>query len=200
MVVQEPLGQGELAVAEQLRATASCYPRRWDIAQLLDAVGLGGKQAVRISTLSGGQRRRLDVALGIVGRPDLLLLDEPTTGLDPEARREVWRLVRLLAGQGTTILLTTHYLEEAERLAQRVAVMVGGRIVALDTPAALGGPARSTATVRWSERGERRSQVTRAPARLVAELARRQGGDVPDLTVTRPTLEDVYLHLIGAPL
>ena len=160
--------------------------------------GLDDKRRTRARHLSGGQRRRLDVALGILGRPDLLFLDEPTTGFDPEARREFWDLIDSLADGGTTIILTTHYLDEAEHLADRVAVINDGRIVAVDTPQRLGGRADREAAVGWTENDERRSTVTAEPTRIVQELAARFPGEIPGLSITRPTLEDVYLQLIGA--
>ena len=127
---------------------------------MLASVGLDDKADTRIVGLSGGQRRRLDVALGIVGRPELLFLDEPTTGFDPQARRDFWDLIRALAAEGTTILLTTHYLDEAENLADRVGVIAAGRLLALDTPEALGGRSAEEATVSWEEDGIRRSLTT----------------------------------------
>jgi ABC-2 type transport system ATP-binding protein len=170
---------------------------------VLDLVGLTGKAGSRISRLSGGQVRRLDVALGIVGQPELMFLDEPTTGFDPEARRQFWELIRRLREHGTTILLTTHYLDEAEELADRIAVIAAGRIVASGDPASLGGRALAAARVGWDEGDPggnpavRRVTETTEPTRLVAELAQRFDGEVPGLTVTRPTLEDIYLDLIG---
>jgi ABC-2 type transport system ATP-binding protein len=175
---------------------ARYYPDPRDPQEVIAAVGLQDKRKARTRSLSGGQRRRLDVALGIVGRPELLFLDEPTTGFDPQARRSFWDLVRDLRGDGTTILLTTHYLDEAEQLADRVAVINAGRILALDTPAQLGGRAAHEARVRWLEGDAEREQVTQTPTRVVAELAARFGGEVPGLSVTRPSLEDVYLSMI----
>jgi ABC-2 type transport system ATP-binding protein len=138
------------------------------------------------------------VALGILGRPELLFLDEPTTGFDPMARRLFWELVEGLAREGTTILLTTHYLEEAERLAGRVGVIAAGRIIEVAAPAALGGRQTAEATVAWTEPdGARRSVRTAEPTRTVAELAERFGGEVPGLAVTRPTLEETYLAMVG---
>jgi ABC-2 type transport system ATP-binding protein len=134
----------------------------------------------------------------VIGRPQLLFLDEPTTGFDPEARRQFWGLVRRLADEGTTVLLTTHYLEEAEALADRVAVIARGSVVAEGLPSALGGRDHAEAIVRWREDGDRRELRTPTPTKAVAELAARLGGEVPELTVARPTLEDVYLQLIGA--
>jgi len=140
----------------------------------------------------------VDVALGVIGRPELLFLDEPTTGFDPQARRDFWELIRALAAEGTTIVLTTHYLDEAEALADRLAVIANGRIVAEGTPATLGGRDSYRATVRWQEAGIACEEHTFTPTALVAELAARCGGEVPGLVVARPSLEDVYLELIAA--
>ncbi|MCO1657260.1 ABC transporter ATP-binding protein [Pseudonocardia humida] len=186
----------DLTPAEAVRHFAGYYPDPRDPDDVLELVGLGGVRQL-VGQLSGGQRRRVDVALGIVGRPELLFLDEPTTGFDPQARRDFWQLVRALAAEGTTILLTTHYLEEAEVLADRLAVITGGRIVADATPATLGGRRHRPATVDWLEGGAPRSESTDAPAALVARLAARFGGEVPGLAVRRPSLEDVYLELLA---
>jgi ABC-2 type transport system ATP-binding protein len=188
----------ELSVEEVVRHFARYYPRPRDPSALIELVGLQEKRSARVRQLSGGQRRRLDVALGVVGNPELLFLDEPTTGFDPEARRNFWGLVRNLAEAGTTVLLTTHYLEEAEALADRLAVIVGGRIAATGTPATLGDRSSSSATVAWHDADGPRTVRTDQPTQVVTELAGRFGGEVPGLTVSRPTLEDVYLALIGA--
>ena len=188
----------ELTVREMVRHFAGFYPQPRDPEEVIELVGLPAKARSRIHQLSGGQVRRLDVALGIIGRPELLFLDEPTTGFDPEARRNFWDLIRALQTGGTTILLTTHYLDEAEALADRVAVISGGQIVETGTPANLGGRAMAEATVRWQDSGGPHQAQTDAPTLLVRDLAERYGGEVPGLTVTRPTLEDVYLKLIGA--
>jgi len=197
IVLQTSGGLDLLTPREVLSSTARAYrtPRRVD--EVLDAVGLAEKADDRVVGLSGGQRRRLDVGLGIVGDPELLFLDEPTTGFDPQARREFWELIRSLATGGTTILLTTHYLDEAEHLADRVGVIAGGRLLALDTPANLGGRRREQATVTWEEEGARRSIRTDSPTAEVARLAARFPAEVPELTVTRPSLEDTYLGLIS---
>jgi ABC-2 type transport system ATP-binding protein len=197
IVSQEATDARELTVREVVTHFAGYYPHARRPQEVLELVGLAEHASRRVRVLSGGQRRRLDVAVGIVGRPRLLFLDEPTTGFDPQARRQFWDLIRTLATDGTTILLTTHYLQEAETLADRVAVIAAGQVVAEGTPEALGGAARETATIGWLEHGERREIRTTAPVAAVAQLATRFGGDVPDLTVTRPTLEDIYLHLIG---
>jgi ABC-2 type transport system ATP-binding protein len=186
----------ELTVLEIVRHFATFYPRPRPPGEVLELVGLREKARSPIGKLSGGQIRRLDVALGIVGQPDLLFLDEPTTGFDPEARRQFWELIRRLREDGTTILLTTHYLDEAEELADRIAVIAAGRIVASGDPATLGGRDTVAARVSWEGPDGRTIEETTAPTRLVAELADRFGGEVPGLTVTRPTLEDIYLGLI----
>jgi len=188
----------ELTVAEVVGHFSRYYADGDDPEAVIRRVGLGEKRKARASTLSGGQRRRLDVALGIVGRPELLFLDEPTTGFDPEARREFWGLVRSLAKGGTTIVLTTHYLDEAEALADRVGVIARGKIVEIATPATLGGRDKQAAIVRWMEAGAPQVAHTAEPTRLVTELATRFGGEIPGLNVGRPSLEDVYLAMIGA--
>jgi ABC-2 type transport system ATP-binding protein len=190
-------GGGELTVREMITHFARYYPRSRDPDEVIAAVGLADQAQTRLRKLSGGQRRRVDVALGIVGRPELLFLDEPTTGFDPAARRAFWELIAGLSGTGTTILLTTHYLDEAEALADRVGVLAAGRLVALGTPAELGGRSVAEATVSWLDGDQPRHERSGTPTRLVAELAARCGGEVPGLTVTRPSLEDTYLELIG---
>ncbi|MGL4744538.1 MAG: ABC transporter ATP-binding protein [Dermatophilaceae bacterium] len=197
IVLQGSGGLDLLTPREALASTARCYRRARPIDEVLDAVGLTDKADDRIVGLSGGQRRRLDVALGIVGRPDLLFLDEPTTGFDPQARRDFWGLIRRLSDDGTTVLLTTHYLDEAEQLADRVGVIAAGRLLALDTPAGLRGGS-DEATLTWQEGDEPRSTRTATPTADVVRLAARfPGGEVPGLTVTRPSLEDTYLALIA---
>ncbi|MGK5440988.1 ABC transporter ATP-binding protein [Micromonospora sp. URMC 105] len=188
----------ELTVGEVVRHFSGFYPDADDPDKVVERVGLGAKARARTHTLSGGQKRRLDVALGIIGRPELLFLDEPTTGFDPEARREFWELIRDLAAAGTTIVLTTHYLDEAESLADRVGVIAGGRLVEVAPPNRLGNRQESLTTVSWrTPDGTPQTAQSATPTALVAELAARFGGEVPGLTVTRPTLEDVYLRMIG---
>ncbi|MGN9812528.1 ABC transporter ATP-binding protein [Micromonospora sp. BQ11] len=194
IVLQDCADLGELTVRETVHHFARYFPRPRDPEEVIALVGLADKAGTRIRALSGGQRRRLDVAVGVIGRPRLLFLDEPTTGFDPQARRLFWSLIRSLVGRhGTTVLLTTHYLDEAEALADRLVVIAGGRVVAEGAPATLGGRAAVRTTVRWAD-GQ---QDTEDPAALVADLARRYAGTVPGLTVSRPSLEDVYLDLIG---
>ena len=197
IVAQTSKESPELTVRELVRHFASYYPTPRDPDEVITSVGLDEKRDARSSKLSGGQRRRLDVALGVIGDPELLFLDEPTTGFDPEARRQFWNLVRELRAGGTTILLTTHYLDEAEELADRVGVIAHGRLVALDTPAKLGGRSAHIARVTWDEDGTTREERTVTPTRMVTELADRLGGEIPGLQIRRPTLEDTYLELIG---
>jgi ABC-2 type transport system ATP-binding protein len=195
IVLQSATDAANLTVREVVRHYTGYYANPRDPEAVIELVGLTEKAKARAGTLSGGQRRRLDVALGIIGRPELVFLDEPTTGFDPEARRRFWDLVRLLAAEGTTILLTTHYLDEAEALADRVAVLAGGQVVAQGTPQTLGGRAHADATVRWlSDRGYTEIR-TAEPTKTIAELSRH--GELAELTVTRPSLEDVYLELIA---
>ncbi|GGN60589.1 ABC transporter [Actinoplanes lobatus] len=197
IVLQDADDAADLTVHEMVRHVAGFYPDPRKPGEVIELVGLQDKRNSRIRTLSGGQRRRVDVALGIVGGPELLFLDEPTTGFDPEARRQFWDLIRTLAGDGTTIVLTTHYLDEAEALADRLAVMSAGRIVAEGTPATLGGRAAAQARVSWREDGTARTEQVADPSDLIRHLVA-SGADLSTLTITRPTLEDTYLSLIGA--
>ncbi|WP_405538652.1 ABC transporter ATP-binding protein [Streptomyces sp. NBC_00075] len=198
IVWQDESAPAELTVRETVRHFARYYPAPRDPEQVIGLVGLEQKAGSRIKELSGGQRRRLDVALGVIGGPELLLLDEPTTGFDPAARRQFWDLIRTLADEGTTILLTTHYLEEAEALADRLAIVSAGRVVAQGEPAALRERHGTEATVQWTETdGTPRVTHTKTPTRTVTELTHRFDGEIPGLRVSRPTLEDVYLRLTG---
>jgi ABC-2 type transport system ATP-binding protein len=199
IVLQKVNDLTDLTVRESVHSVAAYYPAPRDPDEVITLVGLDEKRSARGIQLSGGQRRRLDVALGIVGAPELLFLDEPTTGFDPEARRQFWELITDLAHQGTTILLTTHYLDEAEQLAHRVGVINAGRIVEIGPPDSLGGRATAAATVRWMGAHGVRSVQTDRPTQLITELAGRFGGEVPELVVERPSLEDVYLRMIGHP-
>ncbi|MFG3147430.1 ABC transporter ATP-binding protein [Streptomyces sp. NPDC048243] len=198
IVWQDESAPAELTVSETVRHFARYYPNPRDPEEVIGLVGLEQKAGSRIKSLSGGQRRRLDVALGVIGGPELLLLDEPTTGFDPAARRQFWELIRGLADEGTTILLTTHYLEEAEALADRLAVVARGRVVAEGEPDALRERFGTEATVAWTETdGTARSERTDKPTRTVSELVHRFDGEIPGLRISRPTLEDVYLRLTG---
>ena len=187
----------ELSVREMLDHFAGYHATPRPTAELVAAVGLEEKATTRVGRLSGGQRRRLAVALGVQGRPELVFLDEPTTGMDPVARRQFWELIRGLRADGTTVLLTTHYLDEAAELADRVGVVAAGRLVEVAPPGELGADLRRQATVRWTEDGAVREVRTESPGSLLRDLLAGPG-DVPGLTVTRPSLEDVYLRLVGA--
>ncbi len=197
IVLQSSGESGNVTVGEQLRHFAALYPNPRDVDEVIAAVGLESKEGVLIRKLSGGQRRRVDVAVGIVGAPELLFLDEPTTGFDPEARRSFWQLIRTLQSEGTSILLTTHYLDEAAQLGDRAGVIAGGRMVDLAPIDEIGGRDSRVPLVRWWEGGERREQRTDAPAAVVTQLVARLGAEPEGLEVIRPSLEDVYLDLVG---
>ncbi|MGO2110517.1 MAG: ABC transporter ATP-binding protein [Pseudoclavibacter sp.] len=181
---------------------AGLYANPRDVDDVLESVGLTEKARTSVRKLSGGQQRRVDVALGIIGRPEVLFLDEPTTGFDPVARRQFWTLIERLRDEGTTILLTTHYLDEAEHLSDRVGVIARGSLIDIAPVDELGGPDARTPIVRWTGAdGRRLEERTEAPTALVARLAADAGGggsvaEVPGLVVHRPSLEDVYLELI----
>ncbi|WP_456074180.1 ABC transporter ATP-binding protein [Kribbella turkmenica] len=199
IVAQTSRDEAELSVAELVHHFAGYYPNPRDPDEVIASVGLTEKRRTRTRKLSGGQRRRLDVALGMVGNPELLFLDEPTTGFDPEARRQFWTLIENLRTAGTTILVTTHYLDEAEHLADRVGVIADGRMVEVATPEALGGRGARTARVSWLSADGMREIRTDEPTAEVARLMAQYGGsEVPELEVRRPSLEDIYLELIGA--
>ena len=178
---------------------AGFYPRPRDVEEVIDLAGLRESEHVRARKLSGGQARRLDFALALVGDPELIFLDEPTTGFDPAARRAAWDTIRVLADLGKTVLLTTHYLDEAQALCDRVAIVKDGRILAVGAPAQLGVGASSRYRVAWrDESGELVCRETDDPTALLHQLtsaALARGTGLADLSVTRPTLEDVYLEL-----
>ena len=210
----------EVTVAEALDTFGAAYRCPRDRDEVIELVGLTGRADARLKTLSGGQQRRIDMALGLIGDPDLLFLDEPTTGFDPEARRAAWEMIRGLRSLGRTIILTTHYMEEAEYLADRVAVMLDGLIVACAPPSQLLGAEKSTSTVRFrlpagvgpaelpvpaAAAGDPDEDVvvlsTDRPTALLAELtgwAVERRIELADLAVSPPSLEDAYLHLIGS--
>lgn len=197
IVLQSSGESGNVTVLEQLTHFAGYYPNPRNVAEVIDAVGLDGKAKTRIAKLSGGQRRRVDVALGIIGRPRLLFLDEPTTGFDPEARRQFWELINQLKAEGTTILLTTHYLDEAATLADRAGVIVGGKLVDIGPIDDIGGHDARVPLVRWRQDGVVREERTAEPTALAARLYAEAGGEVPGLEITRPSLEDIYLDMVG---
>ena len=186
-----------LTVRESLAVFAGYYRGPRDPGEVIEIVGLTDKRDARVRTLSGGQKRRLDLGLALVGDPELIFLDEPTTGFDPGARRSAWETIRNLRSLGKTILLTTHYLDEAEQLADRVAVLRDGIIVREGTPAELTGGANET-EIRYRRNGEAVTERTVEPTRRLHELteaALADGGELEGLEVRRPTLEDVYLEL-----
>lgn len=195
IVSQQSSDFAELTVLEAVSTVAGYFPAPRRPADVIEAVGLGGQRGSRCERLSGGQRRRLDVALGIVGRPELLYLDEPTTGFDAQARRTFWTLIEQLNSAGTTILLTTHYLDEAERLAHRVGVLAAGRLLDVGAPAVIGGRGEAAARVRWIGADGPREVRTTTPTELISTLAR-EYGEVPGLVVERPSLADVYVRMI----
>ena len=197
IVLQTASDAGSFKVREIVKHFSAFYANPRDVDQVIEAVGLTAKRNSLVLELSGGQRRRLDVALGIIGNPELLFLDEPTTGFDPEARRAFWSLIRDLKASGTTILLTTHYLDEAEELADRVAVIAAGRIIEVSTPALLGGRSTAKATITWLGKSGLESEESDNPTAIVTKLAGQFGGEIPELAITRPSLEDIYLKMIG---
>jgi ABC-2 type transport system ATP-binding protein len=214
IVLQGAVVEPYLKVREVLERNAGYYPKPRTVDDVLELVGLVDKADARAKTLSGGQQRRLDVALGIIGNPELLFLDEPTTGFDPSARRGAWELVDRLRGEGTTIILTTHYMDEAQQLSDRVVVMNRGEIVASGTPETIGGRAQAAVRIRFGLPPDARAaEVPIAASRdshgvfaletsdevrvlhVLTSWALEHGVDLVGLTVDRPSLEDVYLEL-----
>ena len=214
VVLQELAVEPFYSVRQVLSRNAGYYPSPRPVEEVIDLVGLTEKSDARVKTLSGGQQRRLDVGLGIVGNPELLFLDEPTTGLDPSGRRATWELIRKLATEGTTVLLTTHYMDEVEALADRVAVLAKANIVATGTPSSLGGRDSGMVTIRFGlPDGVDVGELPVAPGTVVEGIveirtedelpvvhalsgwALERGVRLPGLSVARVTLEDVYLRL-----
>jgi len=216
IVLQETAVEDSLTVSEAIDTYGVMYPNRRDTTELIEIVGLDEKRDARIKSLSGGQRRRLELALGIVGDPDLVFMDEPTTGFDPSARRQAWSIVENLTSLGKTILLTTHYMDEAQFLADRVAVMAGGLIVAEGTPESLGGRETAATVIAFNLDGHslegfptsdvdvaengRITLRSATPTQTVHDItgwAVGRGIELLDLSISRPSLEDVYLELTG---
>jgi ABC-2 type transport system ATP-binding protein len=197
VVLQSSAMYETLSAAEMLKLFAGYYRESRPVDEVIALVGLQEKRDERVRRLSGGQRRRLDLALALIGDPELIFLDEPTTGFDPRARRQAWETIRGLRGLGKTILLTTHYLDEAEQLADRVAVLAHGQIVASGTPAELTGAVRAT-EIRYRENGREVVLETDEPTRALHELTARAlaaNTELEGLEVRRPSLEEVYLSL-----
>ena len=217
IVLQEAGFDEDFTPRELVTLYSRMYPRRLGVDDVIELTGLSDKRNAKVSTLSGGQRRRLDLALGLVGDPDLLFLDEPTTGFDPSARRKAWELIDSLRAMGKTVLLTTHYMDEAQHLADRVAVIVHGKLIALGTPAelqqrehgsvvafrlpeGLEPPALPGLGGELDHDGQDWELETDHPTHALSTLtnwAEQQGIEFPSLTVTRPSLEDTYLELVG---
>jgi ABC-2 type transport system ATP-binding protein len=215
IVLQSTAVEQELSVAEALDVYGAMYQQRRPTDELVEIVGLTGKRGARVKTLSGGQRRRLELALGLVGDPELLFLDEPTTGFDPSARRQAWSVIDNLRSLGTTILLTTHYMDEAQHLSDRLAVIASGKIVAEGTPQTIGGRSEGASIVRFHRGGLDLTSMpapdatlvggdvevrTHEPTKTLHTLtgwALDQGAELTGLVVERPSLEDVYLQLAG---
>jgi len=197
IVLQSASDAADLSVIETVSHFANYYENPKDIDQVISDVGLTEKIDSKVHQLSGGQRRRLDVALGIIGSPELLFLDEPTTGFDPEARRSFWELIRTLKSEGTTILLTTHYLDEAQELADRVGVINNGKLIEIAPPSTLGGRNTAPAKVTWVENGMSKEILTNNPTEEVIKLNQHFNGQIPELQVLRPNLEEIYLRMIG---
>ncbi|MGH3152916.1 MAG: ABC transporter ATP-binding protein [Streptosporangiaceae bacterium] len=217
LVLQELAVEPYLTVRESISRNAGYYPNPRDVGEVIGLVGLTGKEKSKVKSLSGGQKRRLDLALGIIGNTRVLFLDEPTTGFDPSARRSAWEVIRGLSGLGTTILLTTHYMDEAQELADRVAVISGGKILEEGTPATLGGRDVARARISFTlpygysaadlpvqaAGGENGRLLVEAdePTEVLHRLtgwALDHGTTLPGLTVDRPSLEDIYLSLTAA--
>ncbi len=197
VVLQSSSLYPNLTVRESLRTFGGYYERSRNVNEVVEIVGLGEKADARVRTLSGGQKRRLDLGLALVGDPELIFLDEPTTGFDPGARRAAWETIRNLRSLGKTILLTTHYLDEAEQLADRVAVLRAGEIVREGKPSDLTAASAET-EIRFSRNGEVVVERTKEPTQRLHELIHEAGGaELEALEVRRPTLEDVYLELTG---
>ncbi len=199
IVFQSSAMYPNLTVAEHIRLFAGYYRAPREVGQVIELIGLGEKRDAKVKTLSGGQRRRLDLGLGLIGDPEILFLDEPTTGFDPAARRAAWETIRSLRELGKTVLLTTHYLDEAEQLADRVAVLHDGRVAAIGRPAELAGDSAET-EIRYRRDGAEVVVTTREPTRLLHDLtgeALDAGAELEDLSVRRPTLEEIYLSLTG---
>jgi ABC-2 type transport system ATP-binding protein len=219
MVLQESQPDPSLTVAETVQLYAGLYFTPRSVPETIDLVGLKGHERDRVGRLSGGQRRRVDVAVGLIGDPDLIFLDEPTTGFDPAARRDAWNMIEGLKELGKTVFLTTHYMDEAQRLSDHVAILRSGELVAYDTPAALGGDERRATVVRFrlpqgvsaeeigsaveestDVSGSQVSFTTREAQRSLSKLlafADQRGLELADLEVRRPSLEDVFLEVTG---
>ena len=198
IVLQSSGESGNVTVREQLTHFAALYPNPRDVEATIAAVGLTAQAKTRIKALSGGQRRRVDVALGVIGRPELLFLDEPTTGFDPEARREFWDLILGLKNEGTTIILTTHYLDEAAQLGDRAGIIAAGKLLTIGRIHEIGGAEARIPIVKWHNANGLQEHRTPQPAEFVAHLFAQVGAEPEGLEIIRPSLEDIYLSLVAA--
>lgn len=197
-IVQQAAGDlGRLSVRSIVSHFASLYPNPREVDEVIAAVGLEEKASDPVRKLSGGQQHRVDVALGLIGNPEVLFLDEPTTGFDPEVRRAFWEVIRGLQKEGMTIMLTTHYLDEAEELGHRAGVIVDGKLVSLGKVAEIGGPDSRRPQVSWFEAGQKHSERTDNPAWFIGELSARLGAEPERLEVKAPGLEQIYLELLS---
>lgn len=218
VVLQNTAVFDELSVQEVVEEFSRFYPQPLDVGRVIGLVGLDEKRRARCGKLSGGQKRRVDLALGLIGNPELIFLDEPTTGLDPQGRRQLWDVVREFTALGKTVVLTTHYLDEAEALADRVGVIIAGKLAALGTPREIGGRQQGLAHVSFEATGALATSplppglvattipqlitiATRTPTAAVAALSAWAKGlgfdELPGLVITRPSLEDIYLQMVG---
>jgi ABC-2 type transport system ATP-binding protein len=195
IVLQQGGDLGKLTVREIITHFALMYPNPRNVDEVIDAVNLSEKANQPIRKLSGGQQHRVDVALGIIGNPEVLFLDEPTTGFDPEVRRQFWDVIKRFQQEGTTIMLTTHYLDEAEELAERAGIIIGGKLVAVDDIDKIGGTDRRQTKIRWRDNGQLVEQSTSSPAEAVAQLYSKHG-ELDDLEIKQPSLEAIYLEFL----
>lgn len=195
IVLQQGGDLGKLTVRETISHFASMYPDPRDVDEVIEAVDLSSKADQPIKKLSGGQQHRVDVALGIVGNPQVLFLDEPTTGFDPEVRRQFWGVIKRLQQDGTIIMLTTHYLDEAEELAERAGIIIGGKLVAVDTIDKIGGLEKRRTKISWREGNVRKELISDNPAKTVSELFSTHG-ELVDLEIRQPSLEAIYLDFL----
>ena len=202
IVPQELVFDPFFNVREMLRFQAGYFGKGREnddwIDEVIEGLDLQDKANTNMRMLSGGMKRRALIAQALVHKPPVIVLDEPTAGVDVELRKKLWQFIKKLNQKGHTIVLTTHYLDEAEELADRVAVINHGKIVEIATPATLGGRHLAKATISWKEKGQIQTKLSSNPTADIQDLSKNFGGDIPELTVTRPTLEDVYITMIGA--
>jgi ABC-2 type transport system ATP-binding protein len=195
IVLQQGGDLGKLTVREIVSHFASMYPNPRAVDEVIEAVDLSQKANQPIRRLSGGQQHRVDVALGIIGNPQVLFLDEPTTGFDPEVRRQFWKVIQRLQAEGTTIMLTTHYLDEAEELAERAGIIIGGKLVAVDQIDKIGGSDKRQTKISWRQDGAMQTVTSESPSQAVSQLFAKHG-ELEDLEIKQPSLEAIYLEFL----